>query len=458
MKLVRMSLETKYLVDMATNNGFVIKNEDKYAPVNVDNLINNSKYMDSEYRCECSSFMGQDIIGQVCPRCHSEISLHSLNFKYTGWIDIAPHRVISPIYYNIIKRVIGNYMLKFILGDYKSDYSVKYNVNDTNFEENKSNKKGRLAQNDIEFIKKKIPKSKYHLEGLGHDNFYERFEEIIKLCGKKDDPEVQMLLDEKHSVFTSKIPVYSTAFRPVSKTSETMFYPKINKWFAMICSIALQLPDMPLECQIINALNVIQNNLVEACDHIIKNEMSKKSGFLRSEIVGGTFSFSARGVITLDTSLRPDELDLPYSMIIIEYQYVIAHRLATKYKMTLEQAYLFVQTDCTDPYIVEIVNQLINEGIYGLLLREPVDNLGSILLYRVRNYKIKSDTISLNNITLTGLCGDFDGDALNTFFIPSYLKHEFEAFHLSCMYDYVHDKINVDWLSWCSISAGLMSL
>lgn len=459
MKLVRMSLETKYLVDMATNNGFVIKNEDKYAPVNVDALINNSKYMDSEYRCECGAFIGQDLIGQICPRCRTEITLHSLNFKYTGWIDIAPHKIISPIYYNIIKRVIGNYMLKFILGDYKTDYAVKYNENDKEFEKEKANKKaGRLSQNDINFIKKKVPKSKYYLEGLGHDKFYERFEEIITACGKKDDPEVKLLLDEKHAVFTSKIPVYSTAFRPVSKTSETMFYPKINKWFAMMCSIALQLPDMPLECQQINALNVIQNNLIEATDHIIKNEMSKKSGFLRSEIVGGTFSFSARAVITLDTSLRPDEVDLPYSMIIIEHQYIIAHRLAVRYNMTLEQAYLFVQTDCTDPLVVAIVDELINEGIYGLLLREPVDNLGSILRYRVRKYKINSDTISLSNVTLTGLCGDFDGDALNTFFIPSYLVPEFDAFHLSCMYDYVHDKINVDWLSWCSISAGLMSL
>lgn len=66
-------------------------------------------------------------------------------------------------------------------------------------------------------------------------------------------------LNEKDDVFTSKIPIYSTAFRPVSKTSETMFYPKINKWFSMMTSIYCKLEDMVLDIEKIQALNFIQN-------------------------------------------------------------------------------------------------------------------------------------------------------------------------------------------------------
>ena len=84
MRLERINLENEFIVDMITNNGFVIKKEDQYAPTNVDQLINSSKFMDVEYRCDCGAFIGQDIIGRVCPRCGTEISLHSLNFKYTG--------------------------------------------------------------------------------------------------------------------------------------------------------------------------------------------------------------------------------------------------------------------------------------------------------------------------------------------------------------------------------------
>ena len=87
MQLSRINLEVEYYVDMITHNGFLIKQEDKYSQINIDALINSSKFMDCEYRCDCGAFIGQDIIGQTCPRCKSEISLHTLNFQYTGWID-----------------------------------------------------------------------------------------------------------------------------------------------------------------------------------------------------------------------------------------------------------------------------------------------------------------------------------------------------------------------------------
>ena len=35
-RLERINLENEYMIDMITNNGFVIKNEDQYAPTNVD--------------------------------------------------------------------------------------------------------------------------------------------------------------------------------------------------------------------------------------------------------------------------------------------------------------------------------------------------------------------------------------------------------------------------------------
>ena len=138
MKLVRINEEVEFHTDMITHNGFIIQKDNPYAPTNIDHLINASQFTDSEYRCDCGAFIGQDIIGQKCPMCGSEITLHSLNFRYTGWVDLGEHKVITPIYYNILKRVLGNNMLKYILGDYKSDLSVQYNENDKDFEKNKN--------------------------------------------------------------------------------------------------------------------------------------------------------------------------------------------------------------------------------------------------------------------------------------------------------------------------------
>ena len=140
MKAVRADLNIEFLADMATHNGFLIKNEDHYSPTNVDAWVDSSKFTDVEYRCECGAFTGQDFIGQTCPRCKTEISLHSLNFAYTGWMSLHGHHVISPVYYIMLKRVLGTPLLRYILGDYKSKLSVKYNENDKgNDEELKSN-------------------------------------------------------------------------------------------------------------------------------------------------------------------------------------------------------------------------------------------------------------------------------------------------------------------------------
>lgn len=460
MKLTRINLENEYLRDMAIHNGFLIKNDDKFAPTNVDALINSSKFMDCEYRCDCGAFIGQDIIGQTCPCCGSEIALHSLNFEYTGWINLGKHKIISPVYYNILKRVLGNNMLKFILGDYKSDLSVQYNENDKDFLENKKNKKsGRVSVNDINYIKKKIPKSKHQYQGLGHDIFYERFEEVLTACAPKNNPDVQMLIDEKDAVFTSKIPIYSTAFRPVSKTSETMFYPKINKWFSMICAVYCQLDDMVLDVEVIQALNFIQNYLIEACEHLITAEISKKTGFVRSEIVGGTFSFSARGVITLDISLRADEIDIPYTMALTAFQFRITHMLATRYNMTLEQAYLFISNSDRDPIVLQLLDEIIAEGQWVFLIREPTINLASIEVCRIRRYKFDDDTISLPQEPLPGFNADFDGDQLNLcFLIDKNIHKEFEPFHLSCMTNFITEKFTIELMNWSDVSLGLMSL
>lgn len=461
MKLTRINLEVEYLTDMITNNGFLIKKEDKYSPTNIEELINSSKFMDCEYRCDCGAFIGQDIIGQTCPRCNSEIALHSLNFQYTGWIDIYPHRIISPVYYQMLRRVLGNNLLKFILGDYKSDHSVKYNENDTNFEENiKSKKRGRMKTDDIAVIKNKVPKSKHQYQGMGHDAFYERFEEVLTACASPSNPELKILLDEKRAVFTSKIPIYSTAFRPVSKTSETMFYPKINRWFSMICSICCKMEYMVLDIEIIQALNYIQNYLIEACDYLIQNEVSKKTGFVRAEIVGGTFSFSGRSVITLDNSLNADEVDLPYSMVVTVFQYRITHMLATRCNMTLEQAYLFVNTYEQNDLILQYLDEIIAQGQWIFIIREPANNLASIELCKIRRYKIGDDTISLPPETLSGYNADFDGDALDACFVGSEadgIKEKFESFHYSCFYDYVSGKVKVDFKEWIDLTLGLLS-
>lgn len=460
--LRRTNLENEYYVDMITHNGYPIKDEqDPFAPVDVDKLINSSKFMDVEYRCNCGAFIGSDLIGNICPRCESEIVLRSLNFRYTGWIDIAPHKIIVPVYYQKLRHAITPNMLNYILGNYKADFSVPYNENDSNFEENqKSRKTGRLAANDIVALRKKIPKAKHCYEGIGHDEFYHRFEEIINACCKNED-EARMLIAEKASVFTSKIPIYSTAFRPVSRTSETMFYPQVNKWYSQMVSDQFKLKEAKLDIEFIQFLNSIQLKWMEAVEYTIKNEVSKKEGFVRSEIVGGTFNFSSRGVIILDISLRADEVDLPLHMGITAYKYRLTHIISQRYNMTLEQSLLYVEDYEVHPIVVDCLNEIIEkEDQWIMILREPTNNLGSIMVSRIRRFKPNDSTISLPPEPLPGLNADFDGDQLNQLAIwgeSDNIAPLFMPFHLSFMTNYVNENVDIPLMDWSDICLGLMS-
>lgn len=459
MKAERLNMNIAYLVDMATHNGFRIEDEDHYSPTNVDAWVNSSKFTDVEYRCECGAFTGQEFIGQICPRCKSEIMLHSLNFAYTGYIPLKGHHVITPVYYVMLKRVLGTQMLRYILGDYKCKQTVKYNENDKGEmdPEQKQKRAGRISQDDIRAIEAKIPKSKRIYKGLGHDGFYARFEEVLTACASKTDPEVEILLKEKDAVFTEYIPVYSTAFRPVSKTSETKFYPKINKPIAMMISVACKMDNMVLDIEKIQALNYIQNSWMDAMEHLIKNEISKKEGFVRSEIVGGGFCFSARAVVTFDNTLNVDEVDLPFSMCVTAYQFVITRMLATRYNMTLEQAYLFVNTNEQNSLVREMLDEIFEKTQWITYLREPTNNFASIVAAKVRRYKMNDDTMSLPPEVLRGLNADFDGDALDILFIPEELVPMIMPFHFSCMIDYIGEKIDIDLKEWNDICLGIMT-
>ena len=414
MKGTRYNMEAEYCRDKILHTGFDIPKE-SYGQINVNSLINASEFTDSEFSCDCGSYIGRDLLGQTCPHCRSEITLRSLDFKKTGWLDIFPHRVITPVYYNIMKRVIGNNLLRFILGDYKNSKSVDYHDDETKEEtptktEEPKKRKGRVSADDIKTIITKIPKNKLIYQGIGHDGFFENYEDIVLSCRTKNNQEeIDMLLREKTIAFTSKIPVYSTAFRPVSKTSESFFYPKINRFYAQMCAVACSLDDMYLKEEQINALNCFQKYWIEAADHLISNEMAEKSGLVRSEIVGGTFEFSARGVVILDTTLAADQIDMPFPMLMTLMKYKVTHRLHTRYNLTLEQAYLLVNNNQQPELIDEILEEIVAEGVWVMMIREPTNNIASNCLFKIRRFKHDDDTLSVSEPVLAGLNADFDG-------------------------------------------------
>jgi DNA-directed RNA polymerase beta' subunit len=459
MKLVKANLYNEYLTDIAEHNGFVIKSEDEFSPVSLDDLINNQKFNDNEYRCECGAFIGQELVGHTCPLCNTEIALHSLNFQYTGWIDLGDHHVITPRYFNSVRHIFGANLLRFIMGDYKDDLSeMQYSDKDDGLSEKRKRRQGRPTPSDLSVIIKKIPKAKHHLQGIGLDALYDNWYDIIDECiSDKESDTYIMLRCEKEAIFTSKIPVYPTAFRPVTKTSETMFYPIINKYLTKMLSISNKLDSMILEEEIISGLNEIESNWVEGAEFLQQNSLSKKTGFIRSEIVGGAFNFSIRGVVIPDITLRADEIDLPYTSIVNVLIYRITSIFAKRFHKPLEQSYLTVDQHKYDPRVVEIVDELMHSGRYAMMLREPVNNIKSVGRFKIRKYKMHDSTISIPLEVLTGLNADFDGDELDILNLEENTKDIFAEFELVSMYNYIDNTIDFDNKEWVAISAGLIT-
>jgi hypothetical protein len=128
--------------------------------------------------------------------------------------------------------------------------------------------------------------------------------------------------------------------------------------------------------------------------------------------------------------------------------------------MTLEQAYLYVRDYKIHPEVVDILQEIIDEEQWVMILREPTNNLASIGIFKIRRFKINDDTISLPPEPLPGFNADFDGDQLNALFLGSKkdgIVQEFDKFHYSCMTNYVTEKVSLPLLDWSDVCLGRMS-
>jgi len=112
-------------------------------------------------------------------------------------------------------------------------------------------------------------------------------------------------------------------------------------------------------------------------------QLGGKTGLVRDRMLAKRVNFSGRAVISPAPSARPDEIYLPWFW---------------KGQMTPDGV-------------------CITEGVYFLINRAPSLKRTNILAFRVRFWHF--NTIGLNPIYTSGYGADFDGDAVNGFFIKT---------------------------------------
>jgi hypothetical protein len=127
--------------------------------------------------------------------------------------------------------------------------------------------------------------------------------------------------------------------------------------------------------------------------------------------------------------------------------------------MTLEESCRFIDENERDPMVVKMLDEIVDKGVWCVMLREPTNNLASIELVKVKYYKFEEadDTVSLTIEPLAGLNADFDGDQLDYYFLDEFGFECFKPFMYSCMMNYVTGDVQLSLREWFAICAGRMT-
>lgn len=420
--LERIQLDKERETDLLTNNGFIISE-----PQNIKKDIKNINSIFStrfgqglrdmdpyanRYSCPCGETTHRIYNNTTCKYCGQKVKYVDDNFKYFGWI-ITAIPIIHPNMYKTISCIIGEQVLENILNPQdkkdKDGYSIEYD----------------------------IPKDEPYF-GIGMIKFKELFWEIIKyyLTPKKQEY-FEDLVTTSSCIFTHSIPVYTTQLRPFDINGSKLSFEGTNGLYNMMAKFAHLINSNSLKIdrksktknQLLYDLQMKYNKLYNEVIAIL----STKKGQFRS-LFGGRYNFASRCVIvSADTSLRMDEVQLPYECLTELLQQQIINIIQTTYQCSYSDAYdiWYFATLKRDSMVEQIILSLINSGnVYVIINRNPSIQYGSILCMKVVGLS-SGYTMAIPLEVIKSLAADFDGDCLNILYIinKDFLERAIEIFN-----------------------------
>lgn len=389
-KFSRMNFETECYHDIIEGRGFLITEQpfsdvDKSirnmggprSPLYGTTYGDNNEFMD-RYHCKCGKYIGAMFEGEICPECGTKIEFTDVDILYTGWLNFTPYKIINPIYYLKLQSALSKKGLENIIAN-----------------DNLINSSGIIRKHN-EPLEVKRSMLTYH--NIGLQAFYENYEEIMTYFkGKRKQKAdlIDQLITLKDIVWTSKLPVYSTVLRPQGVTSESFYFSPIDRQVHPLTSISLNLKtaneiEVPLY---LYQAQMRANELWQTNFSLING----KYGWPRSNVIGGCFNHTGRNVIVLDTSLKIDEVDVPYQTFIVMYSGHLIREIKADRGWSMTKAYNYLKSKFKfDPYIYTLIRRIIDrDGAYILLNRNPTLTLGSILLMRIRDVKQDDSDLTL---------------------------------------------------------------
>lgn len=374
-KIEILDLDKECQQDIASGNGFLIA-----APKNIKKDVKSIDGIYSSrfgqklgdvnpfadrYSCECGYLKSRINHDMECPMCHTKVKYVDDNFKMFGWIVLKDdYHIIHPKFYDA---------LDYIMGDSKYNHEKK-----------KINKGGRKLDN-ILFYNPDVDQNGFAHEcsfkpdkepyfGIGMTEFYNRFDEILEyyhgLYPKKQDY-FDEIKQYRHLVFCHSIPVFTTHLRPADIKDGYMYFEPTNGMYNMINKHVHMINNdkrrMNKRGTIIDAeIYQVQSKYQELVTEVLEI-LSGKKGQLRN-LVGGRYNFSCRAVIRQDSTLRVDQVKLPYVEMVKCLQQPIINILVRNYNISPSEAYdkWYRAIAKKDDRVAEILDNLIHAQPEGL--------------------------------------------------------------------------------------------
>lgn len=358
------------------------------------------------YHCSCSknSYKGPRYDGKSCPICNTDIVSSEVRKKRFAKIEL-PFSVLNPLFFLLycqnrtsVKKIINEMLY----------YSYVFYYDENNELQRTSIDSEELKEMDPENIL------------MGLSGVIKYIKNDLDSYDEEDDDlkdYIKYLKDNFDLIDIKNVIVIPPEFRPCGQNSSKKYVADdVNEIYGRIIKISNELKNIPYELSEDEEIyrtnfRYLQKLVFELSDFVFER-MSKKTGLIRSNILGKRVDFSGRAVISPDPTLNLDECYLPYWMILeILKPNLISHfinrRICKRYNQAIQIIDECIQNN--DPTYFGIIEEFCKDRIC-VLNRQPTLHRMGMLAFKIKIHL--ENTIKIHPMLCFPYNADFDGDQM----------------------------------------------
>ena len=462
------NFDEEFKNDIANGKAIIIDNPEAFRKKNEKNEhglqspffgadYNNNEEYNQRFSCACGKMIGSMYADgyTVCPECGTLITKNETDLKKFGWVYLHGYKILTPIYYEKLKKLLGSvdgkYYLDMILKVHYKKYGEEHTPEETDM----------IVKYNFPFVGKGMTWLKDHIGDVleWYKSKKGKSKRTMKISDLFDE-----LYQDQYKMFCGALPIYSAAMRsemPGEKDIKN-YRMKINTCFQAIIRCANDInstANSPRPASLNDELGLMKTDKekidilldkIQENAALVFNEefqiIEGKKGIIQSKLIGGRHDFSGRAIIVPGARpLRAEEVEIPYVTFLSLFRFEILNMWIKLYDTSVEEAnYILSKALNTfDENVYKIMTILLEEhkndhSLSVIISRNPCINMGSHGAYNIVYIKpnIDDKTITLNTRVLTNMNADFDGDQINIY-RPFGASIEYIFRQLSSLYLYI---------------------